>query len=555
MNAKGSGIIFHHRWAFWSGIAAVSVGVALHLPMYIQARDMGYQMAGMTIDRPMQIGMALIIVGIALSAYGLIPRGGGPDLDLAARVRMQTLDDAPLGRAHVALIVVMAAAVTIDVMKPTTLAFVMPGMAQEYGLASPLTARGTLSVAWLPMCALVGMVLGSFAWGWLGDRIGRRSSILLAGVMFIATSICGAMPGFRWNLLMCFLMGAAVGGMLPLAFALLAEVIPARHRSWLMVLIGGDVAGAYVLTSFLASRLEPHFGWRIMWLIGFPTGLFLILLNRWIPESPRFLLASGRVSEAESVMARFGARLVVDDGEPTLPEVPGRFVELLRRPFGGLTTGVVLFGIGWGLVSNGFLLWLPTNLRSLGLGVGGTDRLLANASIIGYPAIFLVAWLYGFWSSKKTMLIIAAVTAATLTTFAALGDDVTNHPLLLRMLLVGLLVSAASMLAVLTPYSTEVYPTRVRARGAGLAGMCARAGGFLGVAMVVARLAPPNLRGAALLGAIPTALAVLVIAAYGIETRRRRLEEITAAELGPTLTGEVSTGVTAASASDSDPSL
>ena len=61
--------------------------------------------------------------------------------------------------------------------------------------------------------------------------------------MFIATSICGAMPGFAWNLLMCFLMGAAVGGMLPIAFALLAETIPARHRSWLMVLIGGDVAG------------------------------------------------------------------------------------------------------------------------------------------------------------------------------------------------------------------------------------------------------------------------------------------------------------------------
>ena len=91
--------------------------------------------------------------------------------------------------------------------------------------------------------------------------------------------------------------------MLPIAFALLAETIPARHRSWLMVLIGGDVAGAYIVTSLLASMLEPRFGWRVLWLIGLPTGVLLILLNRWIPESPRFLLAAGRVDEAEAVMA------------------------------------------------------------------------------------------------------------------------------------------------------------------------------------------------------------------------------------------------------------
>ena len=136
---------------------------------------------------------------------------------------------APIGGAHLALLAVMAVAVTIDVMKPTTLAFVVPGMAEEYGLKSPLNPQGQVPVALFPLCALVGMVLGSAGWGWLGDRIGRRASILLAGVMFIATSVCGAMPAFGWNLLMCFLMGAAVGGMLPIAFALLAETIPARH--------------------------------------------------------------------------------------------------------------------------------------------------------------------------------------------------------------------------------------------------------------------------------------------------------------------------------------
>jgi putative MFS transporter len=326
--------------------------------------------------------------------------------------------------------------------------------------------------------------------------------------------------------------------MLPIAFALLAETIPARHRSWLMVLIGGDVAGAYVVTSFLASELEPRFSWRVLWLIGLPTGLLMILLNRWIPESPRFLLAAGRVEEAEAVMRRFGARVVYaepgtdPEPAPAAGHEPGRYGHLLRPPFTGLTAAIALFGLAWGLVNNGFLLWLPTNLQRLGLQTGAAERLLADAALVGLPAIFVVAWLYGFWSSKRTMVGVVLLTCAALCVFAVLGDRVAEYPLLLQGLIVVLLVGASATLAVLTPYSSEVYPTRVRARGTGLAGTCARAGGLLGVGVVVAGLAPPSLTGAALLGAVPTALAAATVARYGVETRRRPLEEIAATELG-----------------------
>ena len=508
-------------------------GVVLHLPMFVDARDMDYRLVGMPVDPAMLVGMGLIVGGLAVTAYGLVPaRSDRRRADAAAGLRVKTLDEAPLQRAHVLLLLVMAAAVTIDVMKPTTLAFVVPGMAEEYDLKSALRPEGDVPVALFPFCALVGMVVGAFAWGWLGDRIGRRASILLAGEMFIATSICGSMPMFELNLVMCFLMGMAVGGMLPIAFALLAETIPARHRSWLMVLIGGNVAGAYVVTSWLASWLEPVFGWRIMWLLGLPTGVLLIGLNRWIPESPRFLLAMGRPTEARAIMERFGARLVAaDPDEPEDREPESRYSQLFRRPFGGLTLAVALFGIGWGLVNNGFLLWLPTNLRVGGLDAAAADRLLADAALIGLPATFVVAWLYGFWSSRWTMIVLAALTAATLATFAALGDEVGRDPVALQALIVLLLVGTSSMLAMLTLYGSEIYPTRIRARGTGFAGMCARAGGLLGVGVVVVGIAPPSIRGAALLGAVPVALAAVAVGRFGIETRRRALEEITAMEL------------------------
>src|SRR5204862_628343 len=196
-------------------------------------------------------------------------------------------------------------------------------------------------------------VLGSFIWGWLGDRLGRRASILMAAMTFIATSICGSMPLFALNLLMCFVMGLGVGGMLPIMFTMMAETIPARHRGWLLVLIGGDVAGAYIITSWLAATLVPSMSWRILWLLGLPTGVVLILLSRWIPESPRFLLAQGRPDDAEAVMRRYGAAIVRETVRPgeVQVEADGTFAQLFRAPFAHLTAVVVIMGLGIGLVS------------------------------------------------------------------------------------------------------------------------------------------------------------------------------------------------------------
>ena len=306
VNAFG-GVTFGHAGAFWVGVALVTAGVIAHLPMYIMGRSMHYRLAGMPMEMPMKVGMAAILVGLVVSLYGLIPRNAAVTAERVTRIRVSALDDAPLTAAHYGLLVTMMLAVTIDIMKPTALAFVMPGMTTEYGLKGPLNPTGTIPVAYVSLSGIIGTVLGSFLWGWLGDRIGRRASILYAGIGFIGTSICGAMPTFSWNLVMCFVMGVAVGGMLPICYSLLAETIPARHRSWLMILIGADIAGAYIITSWIAVALVPTYSWRILWLIGLPTGLLFIVLNRWIPESPRFLLANGREEEADAVMHRFGA--------------------------------------------------------------------------------------------------------------------------------------------------------------------------------------------------------------------------------------------------------
>ena len=525
------GVTFHHPMAFWFGVIAVTAGVIAHLPMYMMGKNNGYKLVGMPMDMPMMLGMAAIIVGLLASLYGLYPKTMAmKNTKITSKIRISALDDVPLSAAHIGLLLAMAMAVMIDIMKPTALAFVMPGMTLEYGLKSPLNPNGSFPAAWVALSGIAGTVIGSFLWGWLGDKIGRRASILYAGIGFIGTSICGAMPDFYWNLGMCFLMGLAVGGMLPICYALLAETMPARHRGWLMILIGADVAGAYILTSWIAVELVPIYSWRILWLIGLPTGVLFIMLNRWIPESPRFLLLNGLEDEAHAVMARYGAVVVQEKPSAFEIESPikGQWCQLISPQFLGLTLVVACLALGSGLVLFGFNLWIPTNLRKL--GYAEADTILRNAALIGFPLTFLVAWMYGFWSSKKTIIILGSLTAAALFGFIIAGDAIVQNRALLYALLVVPIWGISSVVAVLSVYSSEIYPTRIRARGTGFAAGASKAGGVAIISLVSFGITAPSMSTVALIGAIPMTLAVILVAIFGVETCKRRLEDITVDE-------------------------
>jgi putative MFS transporter len=362
---------------------------------------------------------------------------------------------------------------------------------------------------------------------------------MLAAVLFIAVSTCATMPTFPLNLFTCFVMGLGVGGMLPITFALMAETIPARHRGWVMVLIGGDVAGAYIITSWLASTIAApeHFGWRMLWLVGFPTGLILIVLNRWIPESPRFLLQHGRDEEARVVMERYGAVAVESDDSLLKVEkdVRSRFAQLFSRPFVGLSVIVLLLGAGIGFVQYGFQQWIPSNLVKLGFKDVTAARILRDSALIGFPLNFPIAWLYGFWSAKKTIILMALMTTSALIGFALVGNSQLVHDgrstTLLYVLLIVPIWGISSLTAVMIAYASEVYPTKVRARGSGLAAGATKFGGVMILAIVAAAIAAPSIRATALYGAIPLTLAIIAMLMFGVETKKKQLERITAEEL------------------------
>jgi putative MFS transporter len=116
--------------------------------------------------------------------------------------------------------------------------------------------------------------------------------------------------------------------------------------------------------------------------------------------------------------------------------------------------------------------------------------------------------------------------------FVIVGDEVATNRALLYVLLIVPIWGISSLTAIAVAYASEVYPTRVRSRGTGLAAGATKFGGVVIIAMVVAAIAAPSISRTALLGAIPLTLAVVAVVLFGVETRKKRLERITAEEIG-----------------------
>ncbi|HEU4961993.1 MAG TPA: MFS transporter [Sphingomonas sp.] len=499
-------------WAFVLGCAAVTAGVILHLPMFLASRAMGYHMAGMPMDTGMVVGMFLIVGGVAVAAWGLLPTRITERRTAASEVVVTAPEDAPLGAFHWGLMCVLVIALTVDVMKPAALGFTMNGMIAEYRVSH---AQASL----VPFSALTGTVVGSIVWGALADIYGRKASILLSAVMYVGTSICGAMPSLAWNVGMCFMMGAAAGGMLPVTYALLAETMPIRHRGWALVLVGGlGAVGGYVAASGASALLQPIFGWRILWLLNLPTGLLLVLLGGFIPESPAFLFARGRRAEAEAALRRFGGRA---RRRPAAPVAAIDATPLTGRALAGKAIALSIAALAWGLVNFGLLLWLPGDLVARGYPVAVASALLAESALLALPTVFVAAFLYSRWSTKWTLGLSIAVTLAGLAGVMRLAAGDGSPVLPVALLILG----SNGLIATLLPYAAESFPLAVRARATGWVAACSKAGGLAAQLLGILAL-EPSLGGAAAMILAPMAVALALLARFGRETRGRDLRAL-----------------------------
>ena len=238
------------------------------------------------------------------------------------------LERLPWGRFHTLVVVALGITWILDGLE-VTLAGSVAGALRE----SPTLGFDDTDVGLAGAAYLAGAVLGGLYFGWLTDRLGRKTLFFVTLAVYLVAT---AMTGLAWNgwsfFVFRFITGAGIGGEYTAINSTIQEFIPARYRGWTDILINGSywigaamgAGGAIVLLD--PALLPPDVGWRVAFLIGAALGLFILLLRLWLPESPRWLVIHGRAREADRVMTRiedgFRARgLALDDGAGLAPIV------------------------------------------------------------------------------------------------------------------------------------------------------------------------------------------------------------------------------------------
>ena len=205
--------------------------------------------------------------------------------------------------------------------------------------------------------------------------------------------------------------------------------------------------------------------------------------------------------------------------------------QLLRGRHARISWGLAVCGIAWGLVTFGFVLWLPVNLVQLGVDPKAASALLARSALLALPGIGVVIWLYHRWSTIGSLVLFIGLTVLALLAFLAIDLAGVRAVAATTVATAALLVSSGGVIAMLIPYAAEIYPVHLRGTGAGVIAASSKFGGILGAGFGVLGLFE-HFALSALLIALPMALSGLMLARSGIETRGRRLEDIQQALAG-----------------------
>src|SRR5947209_6134799 len=203
----------------------------------------------------------------------------------------------------------------------------------------------------------LGAVPGAFIWGWLGDRIGRRTVFLWSavtislatGIMVLTPGPDALVPGWLFLMFFRFFVGIGNAGIFTIDLPLVQEFIPAYKRGWVSALVTTLLPAGSMLAGIIASSLLPVIGWRGLFLVGLSPLVLVFMIRFWVPESPRWLIRMGRHEEARKSLAW---ALMIDPKEIELPKtVPApeqtRWVELFKYPrlvAAGCLTGLTQTG-------------------------------------------------------------------------------------------------------------------------------------------------------------------------------------------------------------------
>jgi putative MFS transporter len=384
------------------------------------------------------------------------------------------LDRVPLNSFHWRLLVVSGIGWLFDAMDVILISFVLTPIGREFSLDP--TRIGLIASA-----GFVGMFIGAAVSGRLADRYGRRLVFTWTLVLFSFGAVLSAVaPSFETLLAARVVAGLGLGGELPVASTLVSEFSPRAQRGRMIVLLESFWAYGTIAAGLIAIAVIPSFGWRWAFAVGAVPALYAAYLRSALPESPRYLAERGRTAEADAVVRRVerasgGALLTLERVAAPARAGRSRIADLFRPDLRRRTAMLWILWFGITFTYYGIFLYVPSLLAARGLSVVRSNEFFFLSTLAQVPGYFSAAWLVERWGRKPTLVAYLLGTAVTAFLFgnSGTGTDAFIWAALLSFFNLG-------AWGVVYTYSPELYPTAIRATGAGVAAAVGRTGGIIG---------------------------------------------------------------------------
>jgi putative MFS transporter len=378
----------------------------------------------------------------------------------------------------------------------------------------------------------LGMMLGSFLTGFLGDRYGRRFTYQAnLGIFGLASIIAAFAPSMRTLIALRGIMGLGLGAEIVVGFSTMTEFVPPQTRGKWLGAISISVVTSLPISALLGTLLIPRFGWRLMFLVGGVGALVVWYLRKALPESPRWLESVGRVAEAEALLETIENEVARECGPLPAPPVatvaaPSRSLATLLRPplFSRMVVGSVTLIVANTLIY-GFVTWLPTFFVHQGLSIATSFGYSLIMSIGAPVGSCIGAFTADAWGRKPAIIGASVLTIVFGSVYPFIRDPVLL-PIAGFLLVVPIYVNVTLLFAIYVP---ELFPTEVRMRASGICNTFGRGATIITPFLVVALLKAYGIGGVLSLMVGLLVVQIVVVFFFGVEPRKRRLEEMGAA--------------------------
>ena len=426
-----------------------------------------------------------------------------------------------LTRFNVILVVVSWLITVFDGFDQMTVSYTMPYMREVLHLSSGMQGK-------VFAMGNFGMMAGGFAFAFMGDRIGRRPTVIAAACSFaILTFITGFVQSYGQLLTLRFLDGFAIGGMLPLAWALNIEFVPKRMRATVVSLVMLGYSMGTAVAAPITNVLAPKFGWSAVFFAGGGgTLLCATLLFLFLPESIRFLSAKGQRPDviarilnrmSPELKAKADDRFIVAD--ESLQGTNFNPTQLFR---GWLKWLTIFLWVGYTLSSLAIYFDAnsgPTVIENIGFPRAQAANLIGLSTILG-AGLGLCIMRFTDRLGPFTVALYPLL-AIPILLFIGLGHP--SKEILPILLVVGPTLISGGHFGVLS-ISGVFYPSVIRANGAGWATSVAKIGAIAGP-WIAGDLLDAGIMPIHLFALVAVCPLILAVCAIGIGLVVRRADQ------------------------------